>query len=97
MDGRAMALRCVHVVWCRYNVQLEVGLQSAKMAASNMEPLVISKSNFCNMYWTIEQQLAHHSQTGCNMRPGDLYGSGTISGKTRDSCAPLHTTTRDFA
>ena len=34
-----------------------------------------------NLYWTMKQQLAHHSVTGCNMRPGDLCGSGTISGK----------------
>jgi len=37
------------------------------------------------MYWTVEQQLAHHSVTGCNMRSGDLLGSGTISGTTPDS------------
>lgn len=37
------------------------------------------------MYWSMKQQLAHHSVTGCNMRPGDLLASGTISGKSEDS------------
>lgn len=37
------------------------------------------------MYWTPLQQLAHHTVTGCNIRPGDLMGSGTISGETADS------------
>merc|ERR1712110_564244 len=40
----------------------------------------VSKSNFKYMYWTMKQQLAHHTVTGCNMRPGDLLASGTISG-----------------
>jgi fumarylacetoacetase len=41
------------------------------------------------MYWSLEQQLAHHSATGCNMRPGDLLGTGTISGPAPDSCGSL--------
>ena len=50
---------------------------------------------FQNLYWTMKQQLAHHSVTGCNMRPGDLCGSGTISGKvsTPHSDDNLPTTT----
>ena len=40
----------------------------------------MSRSNFRYMYWTMKQQLAHHSVTGCTMRPGDLLASGTISG-----------------
>lgn len=46
---------------------------------------VVSKSNFKNLYWNMKQQLVHHSVSGCNMRPGDLLGSGTISGPTADS------------
>jgi len=41
------------------------------------------------MYWTPKQQLAHHTVTGCNMRPGDLIGTGTISGPTPDSLGSL--------
>jgi fumarylacetoacetase len=43
-------------------------------------PHPITRSNFRHLYWTIRQQLVHHSVTGCNLRPGDLLGSGTISG-----------------
>lgn len=42
--------------------------------------VVISKSNMKYLYWTAKQQLAHHTVTGCNARPGDLMASGTISG-----------------
>ncbi len=59
-----------------YDIKLEVTLQSEQMQA----PHVISRSNFRHLYWSIRQQLVHHSVTGCNMNPGDLLGSGTISG-----------------
>lgn len=64
-----------------FNIKLEVAIQDETMA----EPSVISRSNFRNMYWNIRQQLVHHTVTGCNMRAGDLLGSGTISGQTEDS------------
>jgi fumarylacetoacetase len=41
------------------------------------------------LYWNIDQQLAHHTSNGCNMRPGDLLASGTISGPTPDSYGSL--------
>lgn len=66
-----------------YDIQLEVTLRAAGMAA----PVVISRSNFSHLYWNIKQQLVHHTVTGCNMRPGDLLGSGTISGAVCDACA----------
>jgi len=59
-----------------YNIELEVAIQPEGAA----EPSVVSRSNFRYMYWTMKQQLAHHTVTGCNMRPGDLLASGTISG-----------------
>jgi fumarylacetoacetase len=49
------------------------------------EPVVVSTSNFRTLYWNMAQQLAHHTITGCNMRPGDLLASGTISGSIPDS------------
>jgi fumarylacetoacetase len=64
-----------------YDIHLEVMLQSQTMA----EPAVISRSNFRYLYWNMLQQLAHHTITGCNLRPGDLLASGTISGPTPDS------------
>ena len=58
-----------------WNVALEVAIQPENGPAS-----VVSRSNYAHMYWNVRQQLAHHTVTGCNMRPGDLLGSGTISG-----------------
>ena len=55
---------------------LEVTITPAGAAAGT----VVSRSNYKNMYWTCTQQLVHHSVTGCNMLPGDLLASGTISG-----------------
>jgi fumarylacetoacetase len=64
-----------------YDIQLEVSLQGEKMDS----PRVISRSNMKYLYWSVVQQLAHHTVTGCNMQPGDLCGTGTISGPTQDS------------
>ncbi len=52
-----------------YDITLEVYLQNS----------CISRSNFKHLYWNIQQQLAHHTITGCNVRPGDMMASGTIS------------------
>ncbi|MEO6872328.1 MAG: fumarylacetoacetase [Chthoniobacterales bacterium] len=59
-----------------FDVQLQVDLQSAQMSA----PQTIARSNMRNLYWSISQQLAHHTVGGCNLQPGDLLASGTISG-----------------
>jgi fumarylacetoacetase len=48
-------------------------------------PHVITRTNFQNLYWSIAQQLAHHTVNGCNLEPGDLLASGTISGATEES------------
>jgi len=64
-----------------YDIKLEVGIQGSSMDA----PSTVTRSNFANLYWNIKQQLVHHSVTGCNMQPGDLLGSGTISGTPQDS------------
>jgi fumarylacetoacetase len=63
-----------------YDISLEVAIQPEKTAET-----VVSKSNFKYMYWNMAQQLAHHTVNGCNIRVGDLMGSGTISGPTADS------------
>jgi len=62
-----------------YAITLEVWLRSAKMA----EPARVSRSSFASMYWTLAQMLAHHTSNGCPIRPGDLIGSGTVSGPER--------------
>jgi fumarylacetoacetase len=68
-----------------FDINLEVGLRAPSMDV----PTVISRTNFKYMYWTMKQQLVHHTVTGCNLRPGDLMGSGTISGKSPDSYGSL--------
>lgn len=59
-----------------FDVKLEVLIQAPNMS----KPHKICDTNFLNMYWNHRQQLVHHSITGCNMQPGDMFGSGTISG-----------------
>jgi len=66
-------------------VQLEVWLQSSNMPAAHR----ICVSNSKHLYWNICQQLAHHTSNGCNLRPGDLLASGTISGPAPDSYGSL--------
>lgn len=63
-----------------YDITLEVAIKPEES-----EETVISRSNFKYMYWNMAQQLAHHTVNGCNVRAGDLMGSGTISGPTEDS------------
>ncbi len=67
-----------------FDVQLEVYLQLPKG-----EIVKISSSNFKNMYWTVAQQIAHHTVNGCNLNVGDVLASGTISGKNPDSFGSL--------
>ena len=63
-----------------FDIQLEAQLQTAKMAG----PQTITRTNFQNLYWSMSQQLAHHTVGGCNLQPGDLLASGTISGPAED-------------
>jgi fumarylacetoacetase len=64
-----------------YDIQLEVSIQSATMD----RPHVVCRSNAKHLYWNFVQQLTHHTVGGCNLRPGDLLATGTISGPTPDS------------
>ena len=68
-----------------YDITVEVSIRSSVMREKNMEATKISRGSFKHMYWTIAQMLTHHSSTGCNMQPGDLLASGTISGPEEDS------------
>ena len=63
-----------------FDINLEVAIQP-----ENAEPTVISQTNFKYMYWTMSQQLAHHTSNGCRVNSGDMMGSGTLSGSTPDS------------
>ena len=63
-----------------YDIHLQVAI-----APESSEEIIVCNSNFKYMYWNMAQQLAHHTVNGCNVRGGDLLGSGTISGPTPDS------------
>lgn len=67
------------------NITLEVWLQSARMKAENMKPFRLSQGNFSDLYWTVAQMLTHHASGGCNLLPGDLLASGTVSGQEKSS------------
>lgn len=63
---------------------LEVRLASARMREERVEPVRVSRSDFARMYWTLGQLVAHHASNGCDLRPGDLLGSGTVSGPGKE-------------
>jgi fumarylacetoacetase len=67
------------------DLQLEVCLSSERMRAQGLPPRRLSRGNFRDMYWTISQMVAHHTSNGCNLRPGDLLASGTVSGPEKES------------
>ena len=71
-----------------YDIQLEASLTPGG-DSSGGEGKTICRTNFGHLYWTAQQQLAHHTVNGCNARPGDLLASGTISGPTEDSYGSL--------
>jgi fumarylacetoacetase len=61
-------------------ITLEVWLRTARS-----EPVRISRGNFASMYWTLAQMVAHHASNGCPLKPGDLIGSGTVSGPEKEN------------
>jgi fumarylacetoacetase len=76
-------LRCDEAA--AYDISLEVKLQTKATAEAH----TISRTNFKEMYWSISQQVAHHTVTGCNLRLGDLLASGTLSGNEKNSYGSL--------
>lgn len=74
-----------------YDIQLEVALKPREMS----DFVTICRTNQKYLYWTMDQQLAHHTVNGCKMRPGDLLGSGTISGPSPASLGCLLEMTHD--
>jgi fumarylacetoacetase len=67
------------------DVTLEVYLESAQMRKAGLEPVRMSRGNLRDLYWTAAQLLTHHASNGCNLRPGDLLATGTISGPEEGS------------
>jgi fumarylacetoacetase len=71
------------------DLTLEVYLLTPKMRDAGMAPHGVSRSSFRDMYWTLAQMITHHASNGCNLQPGDLLASGTVSGPTKDSQGSL--------
>jgi fumarylacetoacetase len=67
------------------DINLEVLVSSARMRAEHHAPMRVSLGSFTTMYWTVAQLLTHHASNGCNLQPGDLLASGTVSGPTKES------------
>src|SRR5581483_2682841 len=64
---------------------LEVLLCSAAMRERGIAPARLSRSRLADLYWTPAQLVAHHTSNGCNLRPGDLLATGTVSGPEKES------------
>ena len=77
-----------------FDIRIESWLQSAKMRDANQAAFRLSHSTFQHSYWSVAQMIAHHAVGGCNMRPGDLVGSGTQSGPTDQEAAAMIEITR---
>ncbi|MBO3458003.1 fumarylacetoacetase [Aetokthonos hydrillicola Thurmond2011] len=72
-----------------FDIIVEVFIRSTLMRAKGMEPFCLSRGSFKQMYWTVAQMLTHHTSNGCNLRPGDLLATGTISGVQKSSLGCL--------
>lgn len=67
-----------------FDIQLSIGI-----TPTGGKETIVSQTNFKNMYWSMAQQLAHHTSNGCNIRIGDLMASGTLSGREKNSYGSL--------
>jgi fumarylacetoacetase len=73
-----------------FDIQLETWIQTAAMRAAGQPPVRLAASNAADAaFWTAAQLVAHHTSGGCNLQPGDLFGSGTLSGATREQSGSL--------
>jgi fumarylacetoacetase len=67
------------------DVTLEVSLRTARMRDEGLPAHRLSRSRMADLYWTLAQMFAHHTSNGCNLQPGDLLATGTISGSAKDA------------
>ncbi|MFC5373607.1 fumarylacetoacetase [Brevundimonas faecalis] len=80
-----------------FAIDLEVRISTRKMREEGIEDLVLSRSHARHMYWTVGQMIAHHASNGCDLRSGDLLGTGTLSAPTADGFGSLLELTRGGA
>jgi fumarylacetoacetase len=71
------------------DIQLQVGLLTDRMRAAAQADAQICRTSYRHAYWTVAQMVTHHTVNGCNLQPGDLFGSGTLSGPTLDQAGAL--------
>jgi fumarylacetoacetase len=69
------------------DIELEAYLSTTQSRTAGIEPVRITRTHLDNLYWTFGQMVTHHASNGCNLRTGDLLGSGTISGASDESRA----------
>jgi fumarylacetoacetase len=72
-----------------FDITLEVLIHTAGLKAEGKPPQRLGRSNARHLYWTVSQMIAHHACGGCNLEPGDLIGTGTISAPTADGLGSL--------
>ncbi len=76
------------------DIELEALILTPKMRQAGAPPVRLTQTNYRHAYWTAAQMVAHHTVNGCNLQPGDLLGTGTLSGPTLDqACALIELTT----
>ncbi|HTZ34421.1 MAG TPA: fumarylacetoacetase, partial [Stellaceae bacterium] len=78
-----------------FDIALEAFVLTETMRAAGAAPHRMSHSNTLDLYWTAAQMVAHHTSNGCNLAPGDLFGSGTISGPTPEGWGSLSELSND--
>ncbi|MBG6070313.1 MULTISPECIES: fumarylacetoacetase [unclassified Polaromonas] len=71
------------------DIQLQVGLLTPRMREAGQTNATICRTSYRHAYWTVAQLVTHHTVNGCNLQPGDLFGSGTLSGPTLDQAGAL--------
>jgi len=76
------------------DVDVEAWLETALMRERGDAPARLSRATTRDLYWTFSQMLAHHASNGCNLSPGDLFGSGTVSGASSEALGCLLEITR---
>jgi len=77
-----------------FDIQLQAWLTTTETRRNGAPAVQLAASRATDLYWTFGQMIAHHASNGCNLRPGDLLASGTISGPSRDALGSLLELTR---
>ena len=72
-----------------FDIRLEVLIETSRMQAERLPPARLASTSYRHAWWTIAQMVTHHTVNGCNLRPGDLLGTGTLSGPAPDEAGAL--------